>query len=318
MRQVSGGKTAPRVPITWTSIDTFLLLLVAIWGANFSVVKVVIAEIPPFAFNALRLVVATLVLLSVAWYQNVSLPFRSAWRPMAGLGLGLCVYQLSFVSGLVYTSATNSAVILGCMPVVVLIFNAISRNGDYVTRWQGVGVALAVVGVCLVVGIGSIGNRDVLRGDLLTIVSLFCWAWYTVGSRPLLLQYSPLQVTTCAMGFCTVFFVPAGALALPTLDVSSVTGMAWIATFLSGFLALAVSHIIWYTGVQRLGSARTSVFSNLVPVAAMFVAAVWLQESIGWVKTLGAAIVISGLLLSRLGGSISRRTVGRRNVLKPL
>ena len=314
MHEVRRGGATYSTPITWTSIDTLLLLLVVIWGANFSVVKLVIAEIPPFAFNALRLVVATLVLLSIAWYRNVSLPVRSAWRPMVGLGLGLCVYQLSFVSGLVHTSATNSAVILGCMPVVVLIFNAISRNGDYVTRWQAVGVALAVAGVCLVVGIGSVGNRDALRGDLLTIVSLFCWAWYTVGSRPLLSQYSPLQVTTCAMLFCTVFFVPAGVLGLTDLDVSSVTGMAWVATFFSGFLALAISHIIWYTGVQRLGSARTSVFSNLVPVVAMLVAAVWLQEPIGWVKMLGAAIVIAGLLLSRLGSSIFRRAAGRLKV----
>jgi drug/metabolite transporter (DMT)-like permease len=72
-------------------------------------------------------------------------------------------------------------------------------------------------------------------------------------------------------------------------------------TVASGVLALSVSHIIWYTGVQRLGSARTSVYSNLVPVVAMAIAAVWLREPIGAAKIAGAALVLTGLLLTRVG-----------------
>ena len=67
-----------------------------------------------------------------------------------------------------------------------------------------------------------------------------------------------------------------------------------------GVFALSVSHIIWYTGVQRLGSARTSVYSNVVPVVAMFIAGVWLLEPIDVVRVGGAAIVLTGLLLTRV------------------
>ena len=52
--------------------------------------------------------------------------------------------------------------------------------------------------------------------------------------------------------------------------------------------------------VQRLGSARTSIYSHLVPVAALVTAAVWLGEPIGGAKTIGALLVIGGLLTTRI------------------
>jgi drug/metabolite transporter (DMT)-like permease len=74
----------------------------------------------------------------------------------------------------------------------------------------------------------------------------------------------------------------------------------WVGIALSALLALNVGYVIWYVGVQRLGSARTSVYSNLVPVAALVTAAVWLGEPIRGVKLAGAALVIGGLALTRL------------------
>lgn len=283
-----------------TPIDALLLLLVVIWGGNFSVIKVSIAEIPPLGFNVLRLVVATAALLVALGVVRAGAPARRDWRPLLTLGLGLGCYQLSFVTGLARTTATNSAVILGCLPVAVLLLNAVSRQREQVSWLQWAGVALAFIGVYLVVGAGAVANVATLGGDLMIVISLWCWAWYTVGSRGVLTRYSPLQVTTYAMIVCTVFLLPTGIPDLVRLDWSRVNGWAWVATVASGVLALSVSHIIWYTGVQRLGSTRTSIYSNLVPAAAMTVAALWLREPIGWMNASGAALVLGGLLLTRI------------------
>lgn len=283
-----------------TPIDGLLLLLVVIWGGNFSVIKVSIAEIPPLGFNVVRLVVATAALLVALGIVGAGPPAHRDWRPLLALGLGLACYQLSFVTGLARTTATNSAVILGCMPVAVLLLNAVSRQREQVGWLQWTGVALAFVGVYLVVGVGAGADWETLDGDLTIVVSLWCWAWYTVGSRGVLTRYSPLQVTTYAMVVCTVVLLPTGIPDLVRLDWSRVNGWAWVATVASGVLALSISHIIWYTGVQRLGSARTSIYSNLVPVVAMTVATLWLQEPIGWMNVSGAALVLGGLLLTRI------------------
>ena len=172
---------------TFTVTDALLLLVVTIWGSNFSLIKVSVTQISPLAFNALRLVLACVVLNSAARLSGVTLPRRSDWLDLVVLGLvGHCGYQLSFVLGLARTSVTNSSLILGCLPVTVLLLNSVSRRRETIGGWQWIGVALAFLGLSLVVGVGDIAAGDTMLGDFLIIVAVWCWGWYTVGSRHLL------------------------------------------------------------------------------------------------------------------------------------
>ena len=65
--------------------------------------------------------------------------------------------------------------------------------------------------------------------------------------------------------------------------------------------ALVVAYMIWYAAVQRIGSARTSVYSNTIPIFALAVAAIWLGEPLGAGKLVGAALVLAGVGLMRIG-----------------
>jgi drug/metabolite transporter (DMT)-like permease len=66
--------------------------------------------------------------------------------------------------------------------------------------------------------------------------------------------------------------------------------------------------MVWYTAVQTIGSTRTAVYSNVTPIAAMIVAAIWLGEPITVRKLAGAAAVIAGLAVTRL----ERQTLGHQ------
>ena len=71
--------------------------------------------------------------------------------------------------------------------------------------------------------------------------------------------------------------------------------------FQSAFMGMqpAVAALI-VRAVQRIGSARTSVYSNLTPVVAMIVAAIWLGETISGAQIVGAAMILSGIAVNRL------------------
>ena len=58
------------------------------------------------------------------------------------------------------------------------------------------------------------------------------------------------------------------------------------------------AYLIWYTAVQRIGSARTSTYSNMVPAAALIVAIIWLREPVAPLKRAGAAAILGGVLLT--------------------
>lgn len=290
-----------RPRLTFTVLDGLLILLVLIWGSNFSIVKTAILEIPSIAFNALRILTACVVLLAVSRLRGEPPPTRSDWPRFLVLGfLGHFCYQIVFVTGLERTTVTNSSLILGCMPFAVLALNAASHHREPLGWRQWVGMTLAVVGVFFVVGQGVGASRDTLVGDAMTFGALWAWAFYTSGSRSLLTRYSPYQVSAYATLVGAALFTPVALPSLVALEWQRVSVGAWMLTVASGVLALSVSHIIWYTGVQRLGSARTSVYSNLVPVAAMAIAAVWLREPIGAARVAGAALVLTGLLLTRV------------------
>ena len=109
-----------------------LWLLVLIWAANFSVVKAALADFRPLAFNAIRFVLASAVLLAFLWSARKPLRFeRRDWPALLALGLvGNTFYQVLFIVGLDWTLAGNAALLLGASPVFVTLLSAGVRHEE--------------------------------------------------------------------------------------------------------------------------------------------------------------------------------------------
>jgi drug/metabolite transporter (DMT)-like permease len=302
-------------------MDLLLTLMVLIWGTNYSVIKRAFDEIPPQPFNAVRLAfAATLYLTAIAVARrrarrdpaNVSSVFytphpltrRDRWSLLwVGLIGHLC-YQSAFVAGVDGTSVSNAALIIGATPAVVAVVSAILGR-DTITRLHWIGAAVSATGIYIVVGHGASFGGATSHGDALVLLSVCCWAAYTLGAAGLMARHSPLYVTGTTMA---IGAVPYAFLTLPQIlrvDWRHLSTYAMAALPLSAIFALCVGYLIWYAGVQRLGPARTAIYSNVVPIAGMLVARVWLGEPITPAKVAGVAAIVSGVLLTRLG----RRTL---------
>jgi drug/metabolite transporter (DMT)-like permease len=308
----AGSKTASR----YGSVDAFLVLMVLIWGANFSVLKRAFLEIPPQPFNALRLILAASVFLlgiTIARrrlaaglavspvFGNVHPVTRADWLSLVGLGIvGHALYQVGFAGGVALTSVANASLLIGCTPVVITVLSvALGRDRIAPLHWAG--VLLSLFGIYVVVGLGSSFGHTTFKGDVLLIFSVICWAIYTVGASRLMRRHSPLFVTGMTMLFGAVPYVAWAAPATLAHDWASVSTGAWIAFLFATLLALNLSYLIWYMAVRQIGPARTAIYSNLTPLVAMTVAAIWLHEPISRTKVVGAAAVLSGVILTRLG-----------------
>jgi drug/metabolite transporter (DMT)-like permease len=304
-----------------TRVDAALVLMVLIWGANFSVIKRAFEEVPPQPFNALRLVIASVVFLAAIEYAK-----RRARRgevlssilhttnelttrdriDLVWLGLvGHLGDQFFFVGGVALTSASNAALIVGATPAMLAVFSALLGR-ERISRLHWIGAGVSAVGIYLVVGLGASFGGATIRGDLMVLASMLCWTTFTLGAVPLIKRHSPLYVSGMTMvlgGIPYVVMATPQILSVPWLEVSAWT--LW-ALFLSATLALNLSYIIWYIGVQRVGPARTSIYSNGVPVVAMLVAWIWLGEPLTSNKLVGGAAVLGGVLLTRLGRRLLR------------
>jgi drug/metabolite transporter (DMT)-like permease len=282
-------------------IDAALLLMTVIWGSNFTVVKIAVRDIPELAFNAIRLFLAsTAFLVTVAVRSGFPQLSRSEWWRIVLLALvGHVLYQICFIAGVTRTTVANSALIFAFTPIAVaLLTAAVGHEPVPITRWAG--AAISVSGIYLVVG-GSIGAPGAtMFGNVMAVGAMLCWATFTVSARPLLRTLSPEVVTGYSMAIGSFVYLPLALPELAALEWSRVRMDAWLALAASALLALYVAYMIWYTAVQKIGSTRTSVYSNVTPLAAMVVARIWLGEPITAQKLIGAGAVIAGLAVTKL------------------
>jgi len=292
-----------------------------IWGTNYALVKTAFRDIDPQAFNTLRLIEASAVMVGVnllvrryrpavaesaggeiaSIFHRPAIVTRGDWLRLAWLGLvGHCAYQYLFIGGLARTSVANGALIVAASPIVITLFSTVAGT-ERIGALHWAGTILSFLGIYIVVGRGAHVNEASLRGDVMLLGAVVCWALYTIGARPLMARHSPVGVTAVSMALGTVMYVPLAAPALSAVDWSGVSVLTWIKLVYSSLFALCVAYTIWYVAVREIGSARTSAYSNLLPIVAMATAYVWLGEPLGLDKLGGAAAVLAGVALTRLG-----------------
>jgi drug/metabolite transporter (DMT)-like permease len=313
-------------------IDALLVLMVVIWGANYSVIKRCFAEIPPQPFNALRLTIASTTFyagirqarrrarasngrLSSVFYTASPLTTRDR-IDLLWLGLvGHLAYQTCFAAGVNATSVSNAALIIGATPVAVATASALMGR-ERIGPLHWIGIAVSALGIYVVVGRGASFGGATWHGDLLVMISVVCWTAYTLGAARLIAHHSPLYVTGTTMIIGAVPYVIVALPQILQIDVAHVSAWTWAALLLSAWLALDLAYLIYYTGIQRLGPARTSVYSNMIPIVAMTIAALWLHEPVTAAKAIGAAAVLTGLFLTRLGKSQATRVSEKITTLR--
>jgi drug/metabolite transporter (DMT)-like permease len=294
-----------------------------IWGTNYSIVKAAFDAIDPQAFNAIRMAIASVVFLAIilgirrmpapsdtpadgadalASIFHTPAPItRSDWLGLIGLGVvGHLLYQYFFIGGLARTSVANSSLMLAATPVVIALVSAVLGQ-DRVGRLHWLGAALSMAGIYVVVGHGAAFDPASLVGDLMMFGAVCCWAIYTIGARHLMMRHSPVGVTGLSMAIGTILYVPLAWSPIRLVDWANVSLAAWLAVLYSALFALCVAYTIWYAAVRQIGSARTSVYSNLVPLVAMVTAVVFLGEPLSPSKIAGAGAVLIGVALTRVG-----------------
>ncbi|HEX8031730.1 MAG TPA: DMT family transporter, partial [Vicinamibacterales bacterium] len=155
-------------------LDLALLLMVLIWGSNFSIVKVAIRDFPELAFNAMRMAVGSAVFLSAIRLTRNPAEARPAltrgdWIQLTLLGaVGTFLYQLCFVAGVKRTSVGNSSLIIGISPVVIAVMSALAGH-ERIKPMRWAGVLLALFGLYLVVAHGVDLTGATWRGDALML-----------------------------------------------------------------------------------------------------------------------------------------------------
>ncbi|MBF2077058.1 MAG: DMT family transporter [Synechococcales cyanobacterium T60_A2020_003] len=280
-----------------------LILTMAFWGGTFIAARIAVQTMEPFAAAFCRFAIASLCLVALTLRLEGKFPrLTSRQLPfLILLGLsGIFAYNAFFFLGLQTVPASRAALIVATNPVFIAIFSALLLK-EPLTRLKGMGIALSLTGVTVVISGGNplaLLAGDMGRGELYILGCVLSWVVYTLVGKRVMGELSPLITTTYSCLFGTLALLIVALFRGFATDWTTFAPEAWMSVAYLGILGTATGFNWYYEGVLAIGSAKASVFINLVPVFAIALAALLLGESITLPLVIGGALVISGVYLT--------------------
>ena len=291
-----------------TFLGHFLAFLtVAIWGSTFVFTKMLLLHgLSPAQIFTLRFIVAYLLLLAfelVSRRQSFRL-FSASWRDeltMLLLGItGGSVYFLTENAALLYTTATNTSLIVCSCPLFAMLLVAVAyRQSERFTRVQVVGSLLACLGMAVVV----LNGRFVLHlspvGDMLAFGACLCWAVYSLLMKSVTERYSVFFITRKVFFYGLLTILPYYIVfpGFPTMEVIFSREVLWNLLFLS-VVASMICFLVWNWVIHQLGAVIATNWVYLNPITTIIFAWWLLHEQITLWFLLGSLLIIVGMILS--------------------
>lgn len=283
------------------------LVLVQVFFGTMAVgLKLALRDLPALAIAALRVTAGAVALLVVARIlTGPLLRSRADLTTFAGLGIfGVFANQVLFIVGLQWTTAVNAILLIATIPAFTYLFSVLRK--EHPADWVHMaGIALAFVGVGIVVGAGGF-TREELLGDLFVVLNSASYAWYIVVSRGVVARHPPALVVAWAFVAGAVGIVLVASPTLADVAWSDVPSRAWwTVAYIVAFPTVG-SYLFNLVALKSLPSRTVGAFVYLQPVVGASLAVVVLGEPFGAGTVVGAAVVLAGIALVLTEGRPAR------------
>jgi drug/metabolite transporter (DMT)-like permease len=272
-------------------------VLTLVWGCNWPVLKLGVAELAPLTFRAVTLPFAALGMLAVSKLSGGSIRIpRHLWGRLLVLALfNITGWNGLVLFGLQQLPAGRSAILAYTMPIWSVLF-ALALLHEPLSLRKIAGMAFGMAGMALLLGDDIRNIQRTPAAAMLIVAAAMSWALGTV----LLRKFKPPVPQNTLTGWmmllgwmplaATAPFFATGPLALPS-------GGALFAIGYNIFLAGTLAHWAWFTLVRTLPVAVSSMSSLPVPVVGVFAGMLVLGEHPGVTEWSALALVVAAMLL---------------------
>lgn len=303
------------------SLKAHLLLVLCTfaWGATFVVIKDALHDSSPLLFNAVRMVLAALVLAAIFYRQLPSITRECLWSGVV-IGTFLWLGYECQTAGLKFTTASKSAFLTGVSVVLVPLWLSLFWK-RHINRWTIIGVGAAFAGLYLMTipatAGGGLDFGSINRGDVLTMGCAIAFSFQIIfvgraTQRHPFAQIVVLQIAACALWM--VLSVGASAFG-PTIVREWFAGgtnarefivwsprLLW-AVAITALACTVAAFIIQGWAQQFTPPTSTALIFSLEPVFAGLTSYFLIGERLGWRAGIGAGLILTGVLASELLGA---------------
>ncbi|MCW8803155.1 MAG: DMT family transporter [Ignavibacteriaceae bacterium] len=279
----------------------YLLILLAIifWGTSFVATKTVLHEIRPVTIIILRLILASILLsvIALSTKRAFSINLKShGWIFILAL---IATFHLWIqVTGLQYTTASNTGWIIGTAPIFMVVLGLIFYK-EKVTILQLAGILIAMFGLLLLIGKGNILNIDLIenKGDLLVLGSAFTWGVYSMVNKKISLSYSPLMTILYLFLMMAVIIIPFNLNSETFNSVINLSLIGWISILFLGLFCSGIAYVIWAQALRDMESAKVGAFLYFEPLVTVFAAWLFLSEEITLLMIFSGLLITAGVFI---------------------
>ena len=274
-----------------------LLVLSVLWGAGYLFGQIALAELSPFAIVFWRVALAAIALIGVRLIAGQTLNLAGMIGPVY---LVLGALSVVIPSVLMLWSQTRLGIgltsLLGATsPLFTMLIAHFLTIEEKMTPFRLGGLVIAMVGVAVAMRPAADGAREGILAELAVLAAAFCQAYAAVLARRCE-AVSPLELATGQLAGASLLSLPIvlaveSASAFPRLTIETILAILALA-----FLTTALGYLIFFRLLVRAGATNVALISVLVPVTALFLAAVVLGEELSWSACAGAALVGGGLV----------------------
>ncbi|SEO39418.1 DMT family transporter [Paenibacillus sp. OV219] len=278
-----------------------LVLVAAVWGANFGVTRKAMETFDPILFAFIRFALSLplfILLLKIREGRIGIAPKAMLQTAIIGL-VGVTGLEIIVVYSIKYTTLANASLLnVAPWPIFAALFGPLFMR-ERISRRLVTGGAAAMIGVCFVILGGSEGfnmSSDHMIGNLLAFCVSIIGALYNLACMPLMKQYSALRVSTWIIIFGVLFMFPLTLGSWGKVDWSGLTASHYSAILYNVVICTVIAFIVWNDSMFRIGAARANFFRYVVPAAAVAVGYLFFDESISLWQFAGTLFMAAGLV----------------------
>ncbi len=278
----------------------------AFWGGTWTAARGSYQDVSPAVMAFSRWAAAGAVLLPLLaaslWRHRAAL--RREWRTIALLSaVGAIFFNYMIFRGTQTTTAINGALLNASVPIYIVLLS-LAGVGERSTAGRIAGIAIALVGLVVVVAHGSwqrLTGLEFVEGDLWIAGAMFFWGLYTIGIRGWNSALPPLTGLAAIAAVSVLGLAPVAAVELAydgrlVASAEAVYGILYV-----GVCGTAGAYVLWNYGIRRVGAAGGSLFLYLIPVFGAIFAVTILSEEIALYHLAGTALIVTGILVANRG-----------------
>ena len=278
---------------------TMLVLLSMLWGGSYYFVEIALLEWSPLLIVGVRVFVASIVIWGIVLAAGLPIPRSlSAWMAFFWMGLLNNVFPfLLIVWGQKEIESGLAGILTAAAPIFSVIVAGVWLKDEPVTRPKLLGAVLGLIGVAVLIGPNALAGLDVnLLAQVAVLGAALSYAFAGVYARrftrmnvdPIVAAAGQLLMSSFIM-ILLVFTFDSPA------ELIESSAKVWTVVIVMAIFSTALAYILYFRLLATAGATNAILVTLLIPVTAILLGAVFLDERLQWLHFLGMAVIALGL-----------------------